>query len=221
MAIHRALKKAPSPRASPAKRTKRAAAAVQSAKRTTRSPSSRKSTSPPSSSPSPSPSPSPKRRRSTGSSSSERGTRKTNRDQRNVIVVCSPAIASYTDAGVRCSYCRVAFRTDNRNGGLGLSNFRRHLVDQHPKGTFVEGPMGELEVLGLRHAHPFAGETSCKLANADDYEREGLGTAALAAQDEADKKDAAETLIAFSEKLVLFSGSEIPPRFRVASHEQL
>ncbi|KAL1728097.1 hypothetical protein EV714DRAFT_274964 [Schizophyllum commune] len=216
MAIHRALKKTSSPRTSAAKRTKRVAAAVQSAKRTTRSPSSRKSTSPPSSS---SPSPSPKRRRFTGSPSSERW--RTTRDQRNVVVARSPAIASYTDAGVRCSYCRTALRADNRHGGLGLSNFRRHLVDQHPEGTFVEGPIGELEVLGMRHARSFAGEKPCKLADANDYEREGLGTAALAAQDEADKKDAAETLLSFSEKLVLFTASEIPPRFRVASDEQL
>ena len=62
------------------------------------------------------------------------------------------------------------------------------MVDQHPEGTFVEGPIGELEVVGLRHAHSFAGEKPCKLADADDYEREGLGTAALAAQGEADKK---------------------------------
>ncbi|KAI5827308.1 hypothetical protein K523DRAFT_364673 [Schizophyllum commune Tattone D] len=217
MAIHRALKKTSSPRTSSAKRTKRVAAAVQSAKRTTRSPSSRKSTSPSSSSSS-SPSPSPKRRRSTSSPSSERW--RTTRDQRNVVVARSPAIASYSDAGVRCSYCRTALRADNRHGGLGLSNFRRHLVDQHPEGTFVEGPIGELEVLGMRHAHPFAGEKPCKLADADDHEREGLGTAALAAQDEADKKDAAETLLSFSEKLVLFTASEIPPRFRVASDEQ-
>ncbi|KAL1672100.1 hypothetical protein EV122DRAFT_256066 [Schizophyllum commune] len=216
MAIHRALKKTSSPRTSSAKRTKRVAAAVQSAKRTTRSPSSRKSTSPSSSSSS-SPSPSPKRRRSTGSSSSERW--RTTRDQRNVVVARSPAIASYSDAGVRCSYCRTALRADNRHGGLGLSNFRRHL--RKHKGTFVEGPIGELEVLGMRHAHALVGEKPCKLAGADDYEREGLGTAALAAQDEADKKDAAETLLSFSEKLVLFTASEIPPRFRVASDEQL
>ena len=62
------------------------------------------------------------------------------------------------------------------------------MVDQHPEGTFVEGPIGELEVVGLRHAHALVGEKPCKLADADDYEREGLGTAALAAQDEADKK---------------------------------
>ncbi|KAL1664078.1 hypothetical protein GGF50DRAFT_88920 [Schizophyllum commune] len=214
MAIHRALKKTSSPRTSSAKRTKRVAAAVQSAKRTTRSPSSRKSTSPPSSSSS---SPSPKRRRSTRSPSSERW--RTTRDQRNVVVARSPAIASYSDAGVRCSYCRTALRADNRHGGLGLSNFRRHL--RKHEGTFVEGPIGELEVLGMRHAHSFAGEKPCKLADADDYEREGLGTAALAAQDEADKKDAAETLLSFSEKLVIFTASEIPPRFRVASDKHL
>uniref|UniRef100_D8QB30 Uncharacterized protein n=1 Tax=Schizophyllum commune (strain H4-8 / FGSC 9210) TaxID=578458 RepID=D8QB30_SCHCM len=199
MAIHHALKKASSPSASPASRTKRVAAAAQSAKRTTRSPSPRKSASPSSSSSCSSSSTS---RSSPGSSSSKK---RTTREQRNIALPLSPAIAEYTNASARCSYCRKAIQYDDRHGGIGLWNFGRHLKNKHRKGTFVKGPSHELEVRGVRHAHPFEGEGAMYFDGDGDYVRKGAGAAALAIQDEDDMKEAAEMLMGLKFKEVRFA----------------
>ncbi|KAL1728098.1 hypothetical protein EV714DRAFT_285998 [Schizophyllum commune] len=196
MAIHHALKKASSPSASPANRTKRVAAAAQSARRTTRSPSPRKSTSPSSSSSSSCGSPG-------SSSSSSKG--RTTREQRNIALALSPAIAEYTNASARCSYCRKAIQFDDRHGGIGLWNFGRHLKNKHGKETFVKGPSHELEVRGVRHAHPFAGEEAMYFDGDGDYVRKGAGAAALAVQDEDDMKEAAEMLMGLKFKEVRFA----------------
>ncbi|KAL1719229.1 hypothetical protein EV715DRAFT_263443 [Schizophyllum commune] len=196
MAIHHALKKASSPSASPSNRTKRVAAAAQSARRTTRSPSPRKSTSPSSSSSSSCGSPG-------SSSSSSKG--RTTREQRNIALALSPAIAEYTNASARCSYCRKAIQFDDRHGGIGLWNFGRHLKNKHGKETFVKGPSHELEVRGVRHAHPFAGEEAMYFDGDDDYVRKGAGAAALAVQDEDDMKEAAEMLMGLKFKEVRFA----------------
>ncbi|KAL1693171.1 hypothetical protein GGG16DRAFT_101292 [Schizophyllum commune] len=197
MAIHHALKKASSPSASPANRTKRVAAAAQSARRTTRSPSPRKSTSPSSSSSSSCGSP--------GSSSSSSSKGRTTRKQRNIALALSPAIAEYTNASARCSYCRKAIQFDDRHGGIGLWNFGRHLKNKHGKETFVKGPSHELEVRGVRHAHPFAGEEAMYFDGDDDYVRKGAGAAALAVQDEDDMKEAADMLMGLKFKEVRFA----------------